>query len=726
MSILAVSANPIVPFIAGFDLGLGLGLFGNLVIFAIAAVIVTTLVALFIALPSAPALTPRGLWFLIFVLFQSALGLLLSERIGPLLAIVGFVLLAWFLCEWLVFLVRAHYAVPTLRGRRTVRADRRIVPIIWAGQEFEVVIEVVLNSRLSLPYVTIQDRPPSGCDRVGGRDDRITSLRCDDKATIRYTLRCPVPGEVRFEGVRVQIADFQGFFYHRKFLRQPATYLVLPHLADAEGNRRTTKSHNILPPPGIHRLRQSGGGSELHDLREYRPGDPPKMIAWKASARRDRLITKEFESDVPVRCTLFIDASQSVRIGPPRETMLNQITTIASGVAQAALSDRDHVGLTLFDDKDTEILPPARTSRHLIELLYRLARANSAAPVSPAGDIDDLMQLANPLAHEIYPDLMDRRINRIPFRMFWEPILDYRKAWLMLIPLLPFLLIVGWIATLFLCWILAQPEWFGAIYEAGVSVYRAIDGENWLRAFVYGGLIACGLGLLAAFIWFFHGLSGQLPPWYALRMRRKRLAAMLATLDRAPIGTEARYLDNDAIFADRLQRFLAEHHRRYPVRLFDEQGRYLFRSASKIEVLSRSLLRAVAHCRDNEMFVILADLFELEADIHPLISAIRVAGARHHQVLVICPWMPGIPVLDEKISARERSRQLRQHALDSGFRGIEAQLFRQTAERYHQAFQMLRHEFGKSGVLLVRAQYAESVRLILNRMDRLRGVRARR
>ena len=63
-----------------------------------------------------------------------------------------------------------------------------------------------------------------------------------------------------------------------------------------------------MPPPGMHRLKPTRQrGSELLDLREYRPGDPPKTIAWKASARRDMLITKEFENDVPVRCTLFLD-----------------------------------------------------------------------------------------------------------------------------------------------------------------------------------------------------------------------------------------------------------------------------------------------------------------------------------------------------------------------------------------------------------------------------------
>ena len=47
-------------------------------------------------------------------------------------------------------------------------------------------------------------------------------------------------------------------------------------------------------------------------------------------------------------------------------------------------------------------------------------------------------------------------------------------------------------------------------------------------------------------------------------------------------------------------------------------------------------------------------------------------------------------------------------------------------ERYHIAFQALRRTLGRAGVTLLRAQQHESVRLILNRMDRLRGVRARR
>ena len=87
-------------------------------------------------------------------------------------------------------------------------------------------------------------------------------------------------------------------------------------IATAHGDRRKARGVEAaqhFPPPGVHRLKRPGGGSELLDLRDYMPGDPPKMIAWKPSARKDKLFTKEFESEVPVRCTLFVDASESTR-----------------------------------------------------------------------------------------------------------------------------------------------------------------------------------------------------------------------------------------------------------------------------------------------------------------------------------------------------------------------------------------------------------------------------
>ncbi len=50
--------------------------------------------------------------------------------------------------------------------------------------------------------------------------------------------------------------------------------------------------------------RSRSHGEQPHHLREYRAGDMPRQIAWKASARADRLLVREYESAVARDLTL--------------------------------------------------------------------------------------------------------------------------------------------------------------------------------------------------------------------------------------------------------------------------------------------------------------------------------------------------------------------------------------------------------------------------------------
>ncbi|GAB1407965.1 DUF58 domain-containing protein [Thermomonas brevis] len=50
-----------------------------------------------------------------------------------------------------------------------------------------------------------------------------------------------------------------------------------------------------LPAGGQGQPRVTRTGEDPHHLRGYRPGDAPRSVAWKASARRDNLIVREYE-----------------------------------------------------------------------------------------------------------------------------------------------------------------------------------------------------------------------------------------------------------------------------------------------------------------------------------------------------------------------------------------------------------------------------------------------
>ena len=281
-------------------------------------------------------LTTRGWWLLIIALAVTTLGVLDGSQS---LALLGLTFLCWILGSWFFFKWRLSTALPALRVQRWVTDERGPVDALWVGRSYQVHVELNLTRGVGVAYALVADYLPYAGLFAGGRTEAEGELTPGRPFLLRYGLRCPAPGQVRFEGVGLQFADLQGLFYDATLVPAPAVYRVLPPLADARGHRPTVKRLNLLPAPGVHRFLRPGTGSELLDLRDYLPGDPPKTIAWKISARRDRLITKEFESEVPLRCTLFVDTSQSVRLGPPGHNALARLVAECRdyGVSWAAI-----------------------------------------------------------------------------------------------------------------------------------------------------------------------------------------------------------------------------------------------------------------------------------------------------------------------------------------------------------------------------------------------------
>jgi len=655
-------------------------------------------------------ITSRGWWFLLVVMSVLTIGLF-DERWT--LTLLGFTLLLWFLGEWLLFGLRVRLAVPALRLERQIADDQGPVASLWARHTFQVRLKLVLDHWLGLPYVRVRDRLPYGARRTSGEEEGQAALYPGAPFSLNYAILCPSAGRVRFEGVALQLADFQGFFYHAAFVPGTMSLRVLPPLADAEGHRPTVKRHNLLPSPGLHRHLRPGSGSELLDLRDYLPGDPPKTIAWKVSARRDRLITKEFESEVPLRCTLFVDVSQAVRLGPPGQNALARLVDISATTAQATAASRDLIGLCLFDDAQVRSLTrPARGSRHLVQLLNLLADAAGLAPATGQARVETLLLLAHAFAQEVYPSYLRQESNQVPA---WLP-------WFWSIPAAGptrssfFKHILRWLLLALAFLPVAAAAWLVYLFSDPLAQILLPVPERLLP--VLGVAFAASFGMIYYLLANVGFRATAL--FFARRRRRlarqrKQLAALLAVEYNLGPGGLSLLLEDDEQFVRGLQDFLADHHVPYPLPLYDRHGRYLFASPGKVPVLARALLSAVGKGHDNELFVLLVDLLELSEHLDPLLRAVKATLARHHQVVVICPWPPGVP------PPRRQSGKSSPAATAPGA-GLQDTLRQVTVARYHAGFQQLRTTFARIGVPVICAESGDPVRLLLDRLDRMRAL----
>ncbi len=701
-------------------------------------------------------LTSRSIWFLIPATLILVVGTMVIPYYTVAPALLGITLVAWFAYECCAFQTASCAALARLRVTRQVLQGGREVPMLWAGLPFEVRARIENPSGVAIPFAVLEDRPVAATRTVDGSNRLFSSLPPGSSVEIVYRLVSPSPGVLRFEGLRIRVADLQGFFYRRVFLREGIEFLVLPPLMDDEGRQRATKRFNTLPAPGIHRLRRPGSGSELLDLRDYRAGDPPKMIAWKASARRDRLITKEFENDVPVRCMLFLDISEGVRLGPPGNTLLTRLAGVAAVVAQSSAANRDLVGLATVDERETKAISPARTKLHMINMLRRLAEVSALQPGVAGVPPQHLTQRAYPLAQELYPELMSSRVNSMPFSRLWIPLLDRKWGWLPIGAILIGLALF-WLGSTAIAMGLYDREGLASTQVMrGARTYflwsmnraAALTPSDWPLLVKLGWMNLMLLltffppAILGAVFWFFHSIRG----WFGERKReltqRKQLAALFSLQDGAGADAVERYIHDDEAYAGRVAAFLQQHLLRCPVPLYDERGRYRFRCAGKAPVLAEAMIRAVGRARDNELYVVLADLAELGNDLAPVVRACRVARSRHHHVLVIVPWPADVPSPDVtevepeaapvKEAAVKKFRKGKHpepplaETRAARHRGLMQAVRRQLTRQYHESFRALRRQLGQVGATVMRVNDGDPVQLVLDRLDRIRGMRSRR
>jgi uncharacterized protein (DUF58 family) len=132
------------------------------------------------------------------------------------------------------------------------------------------------------------------------------------------------------------------------------TVTVVPDLLIRSGPARGSRSS------GEQRARTTGAGTEIFQLREYRNGDPLRLIDWKASARRRRLISRDMTEDQHLEIVVAVDAGRASGLAAGEVDRLSLYINVAARLAQRAAESGDAVGLLVFAAQPIAELAPAR------------------------------------------------------------------------------------------------------------------------------------------------------------------------------------------------------------------------------------------------------------------------------------------------------------------------------------------------------------------------------
>jgi uncharacterized protein (DUF58 family) len=153
------------------------------------------------------------------------------------------------------------------------------------------------------------------------------------------------------------------------------------------------------------KLQLRGVGREFESLRDYQPGDELRKISWTATARRGKLVTRQFTVERSQQVWMMLDAGRlsrtafELRRGPglaqaesvaetgvEREaahlltvTQLDQAATAATMLAQVIQGSGDKFGMMAYGRDVQQLLPPGSGAAHVRLLIDLLSQTKSEA-----------------------------------------------------------------------------------------------------------------------------------------------------------------------------------------------------------------------------------------------------------------------------------------------------------------------------------------------------------
>jgi uncharacterized protein (DUF58 family) len=121
--------------------------------------------------------------------------------------------------------------------------------------------------------------------------------------------------------------------------------------------------------------RQIGGENEFEALREYNRDDEFRSIDWRATARRSKLIARQYQLERDQSVFFALDSGRLMTAESDNIALFDRALNATLMLAHVASRGGDHVGLMTFDQRVHTFLPPApgrKGSLRLIQALFDL------------------------------------------------------------------------------------------------------------------------------------------------------------------------------------------------------------------------------------------------------------------------------------------------------------------------------------------------------------------
>jgi uncharacterized protein (DUF58 family) len=277
--------------------------------------------------------------------------------------------------RWLALLFDAGLLAAAIFDSRTSRLPLGLEIFREFGGRFHIGAETEVRVRIDnhTPRafrLKLKDEYPPEMTLLSPREVEL-SVGPQDSQTLAYALKPTRRGRFEFGRVAVRSRSRLGLVWRESQAGEPSAVKVYPNIRRArEAELKALGARSLVAAQ--RRAAWRGEGRDFESLREYVAGDELRHISWSATARRGRLMTRQYQIERDQTILIALDAGRLMTARIEHETKFDTAIHAALTLMSAAQRAGDHAGLVVFGRRVKAFVPPAKGREQLDRVLEAL------------------------------------------------------------------------------------------------------------------------------------------------------------------------------------------------------------------------------------------------------------------------------------------------------------------------------------------------------------------
>jgi uncharacterized protein (DUF58 family) len=295
----------------------------------------------------------------LLLLGSAAIATALALLTGNVSSAIGFMLLGDLVILGLMILdgLLSRQDMPTI--------ERHLPKRLSIGRENPITLTL---TSIAPSLVQIRDTPPAEHFRITPATLTAT-LEADSTVDLTYSAYPTYRGQYQWGDIYLRQRSRWRLAWIDRKIPAKETVAVYPDLL---GLRALTIRMALQSAGALRQKRRIGIGTEFTELRDYSMGDDPRLIDWKATARRSRPLVRVLEPEQEQTLIIMLDRGRLMTAQVEGLARFDWGLNTALALALTALHRGDKVGFAVFDRAIHTWIPPQRGQNHLNQLIDRL------------------------------------------------------------------------------------------------------------------------------------------------------------------------------------------------------------------------------------------------------------------------------------------------------------------------------------------------------------------